>query len=446
MAKDMTKGSIVKTLLNFTLPLIMSGLLQQLFNWVDAFIVGNIEGELALAAIGSTGSIYNVFIMVIVGFTSGLAVLAAQQYGLKQFEKLKGNLTTFTILLGGICLVIVSLGIIFSKELLTALATPLNIFQLADSYLKILLVGMPFLTVYNVYSAILRGMGDSQAPFLAILVSSVANVALDFIFVGILHYGVAGAAVATMISQVLMTLFIMIYSWQKYPQLRFSFKEKLINQEALVLGLRFGAPLAIQSGVSSMGNLLLQRFMNGFGELTVAAITTAYRVDSVILLPIINLGSGLATVVGQNIGSGNDKRARKALVAGGVMLAVVSIALTGVVLLIGGPLIAMFGLTTEAIVIGKRFFFTIASFYLIYGLATAFRGYLEGMGDMVFSGVAGIVALITRIIASYSFADYFGDKIIAYAEAFSWVVLLILYVLRFWQKGRVRKEVIIEEI
>ena len=158
--------------------------------------------------------------------------------------------------------------------------------------------------------------------------------------------------------------------------------------------------------------------MNGFGTQTVAAITTAYRIDSIALLPIINLGSGISTIVAQSYGAGEEKKTRKIYMVGTVLMAVVSVLMTVLVVPVGGPLIALFGAGPEAVEIGRGFFQRLASFYVVYGLATATRGYLEGIGDVVYSSVAGIVSLACRIIASYAFAGVFGNSIIAYAEAF----------------------------
>lgn len=436
MRNDMTQGNIVKTLTLFTIPLILSGMLQQIFNWVDAFIVGNVQGELALAGIGATASIYNLFVAVITGFTSGISVLAAQQYGMGEERKLKEILSSFVILLGGIFLVIAVLGFMFTSPLLVLLATPENIFSVAKEYMQILFIGIPFLTIYNIYSAVLRGLGDSKAPFLSVLVCSAVNVVLDLVFVVVFRYGAAGAAIATVIAQGMMTLFIVVYTIKKYHILRFRFNRGGVDRAIILNGARFGLPPAIQSGTSSVGNLVLQRFMNGFGEQTVAAITTAYRVDSVIILPIVNFGSGIATIVAQNFGAGNPVRAKKALKTGVIMISAVSLCLTVLVLAAGGNLIAMFGLTTASVEIGKSFFRGIASCYVVYGLAMAVRGYLEGTGDMVFSGIAGMTSLAVRIAASYLFVRVAGNMIIAYAEAFSWVVLLLIYVLRFFYKTK----------
>lgn len=427
MSEDLTKGSVARSLLSFTIPLVLSGLLQQLFNWVDAFIVGNVNGELALAGIGATSSIYNLFITVITGFTAGLSVLTAQQYGRGERERISGTLSSFSVILTLFFLLVATLGIIFIDGILHLMDTPENIFSSAAGYLRIILIGIPFLALYNTYSAILRGLGNSRAPFVAVLISSVANVALDLVFVILLGLGASGAAAATVIAQAAMTVFIIIYAHLRYPILRFSSMKK----DSLHKGLSFGLPPALQSGASSIGNVILQQFMNGFGEKTVAAITTAYRVDTVILLPITNLGSGIATVAAQNIGAGNEERARKVLRVGMLMMAAVSIILTFVVLLFGAPLIALFGLSSDTVEIGRSFFHGIAPFYIVFGLSMAVRGYLEGTGDMLFSALAGISFLVLRIICSYALEDYFGNMVIAYAEAIAWVFLLIIVSLRY---------------
>ena len=233
-----------------------------------------------------------------------------------------------------------------------------------------------------------------------------------------------------------MTVFIVFYAIKKYPLLRFRLSSVRMDWPVIKKGIGFSLPPAIQSGTSSVGNLILQRFMNGFGEKTVAAITTAYRVDTVIILPIVNFGSGIATVVAQNIGAGNRERAKKVLITGTVMISAISLCLTGIVLWAGEGLIAMFGLTPESVETGRMFFEKIATCYIVYGLAMAVRGFLEGTGDMLFSGIAGITALGVRIAASYLFAERFGNMVIAYAEAFSWIVLLLVYLFRYFMKGR----------
>ena len=320
--------------------------------------------------------------------------------------------------------------------MLRLLHTTPDTLALAESYLRIIFAGIPFLAVYNVYSAALRGIGDSRAPFYAVLLSSLVNVGLDILFVAVFHWSVAGAAIATVLSQIAMTLFLMVYAARRYAMLRFRPGRGMFDCRELAEGVHFGLPPMLQSSVSSGGNLVLQNFMNGFGTQTVAAVTTAYRIDLIVMLPMINLGSGIATLVAQSCGSGEGRRAGRILAVGAAMMAVVSLGMTALVIPSGGHLIALFGAGAEAVAIGSRFFRCIASFYLVYGLATALRGYVEGTGEVVYSSVAGILSLFVRILLSYALVGWFDNMVIAYAEGLSWVLLLALYGGHLLIKGR----------
>ena len=424
--------SIAYILIKFSLPLILSGVLQQLYNWADAFIVGNVVGELALAAVGATTTVINFYLMAVTGFTLGLSILFAQKYGSGETEHIPEILSTFSIVFGGVFIILSLLGLLHTTR---------DTVLLAGSYLKIIFAGIPFLAVYNVYAAALRGIGDSRAPFLAILFSSAINVGLDILFVAFLHWGVEGAAAASVLSQAAMAAFLIIYAVKKYPFLRYRLGKRVICRRALRQGVHFGLPPMIQSSVSAFGSLLLQNFMNGFGTQTVAAVTTAYRVDSIILLPIINLGSGISTMTAQSHGGGDGKKARKIFAVGTAMMTVVSLLLTLLIIPTGGHLIALFGAGAAAAEIGTQFFRRIAGFYVIYGLANAMRGYLEGLGDVLYSSIAGILSLGFRIAASYALAALFGNMVIAYAEAFSWVLLLLLYLFRMiWKKRQIKRQ------
>ena len=427
----MKHRKIVTELVSFTLPLILSGLFQQLFSWVDAFIVGNVNGEAALAAIGATNSIYSLFVSLITGFTSGLSVLCAQMHGRGDKERIRETLSSNVFVLTLVFLFISIAGIVFTGSLLALMDTPENISSQAESYLSIMMAGIPFLVVYNVYSAVLRGEGNSRAPFTAVLVSSISNVVLDLLFVAGFGMSCAGAAAATVIAQAAMTVYLVIYIVVRYPHLRVRFFSRPADAHTLKKSAVFGFPPSVQSGITSAGNVVLQSFMNGFGEKTVAAITTAYRVDTVILLPIINLGSGISTLVAQREGSGDRESALKVLHAGLVLMVCVSAALTLLVFTCGSSLIAMFGLSGDTVLIGRSFFRGLSTFYVVFGLSMAVRGYLEGTGDMLFSALAGISFLVLRIVCSYALEDYFGNMVIAYAEAIAWVFLLIIVSLRY---------------
>ena len=430
-----SKG-IFRKLTAFSVPLILSGLLQQMFNWVDALIVGNVIGETALAGIGATSSLYGLFITVLVGFTSGLSVLFAQQYGEGNHGANAGLLAGFSGIFGILFVGVCGLGICFIDPLLVLMDTPELLLSCAKDYLRIIFLGIPFLALYNVYSAALRGMGNSRVPFVAVLISSVTNGVLDGVFVVLCGFGVSGAAAATVLAQIAMTVYVVLYTVIHYPQLRFSSLRKEGSVCQWGKGMKFGTPPAVQSSVSSVGNLFLQRFMNGFGEQTVAAITTAYRVDSVLFLPLINFSTAIATLVAQETGAGNKEEARKILKAGSVLMVILSLLLTVVIVLAGRGLLSMFGLTAESVQIGQNFFRAIAVYYIIFGLSMSFRGYLEGTGDLVFSGIMGILALGVRLVCSYGLKGIWGNQVIAYAEVISWVFLLAAFIWRYLQKHR----------
>ena len=434
MARDMTRGSIARTMISFSIPLIFSGLLQQLYSWADAFIVGNAEGEAALAAIGASSVVSGLFVTVITGFTAGISILSAQRFGTGDRAAQKKILCAFSVLCGGAFLAASVLGILLTGPLLRLLQTPADIFTDSSAYLRIILAGVPFLAVYNVYSAVLRGIGDSRAPLLSVLFSSVLNIVLDVAAVNVLGWGVPGAALATLLSQILMTVFIVVYAVRKYDFLRFTPCRALFDRQLIRDGFRLAAPITVQSAVTSVGHMALQNFMNGFGTQTVAAITSAYRVDCIILLPIINLGTAISTVTAQNIGAGKTDRARRSLFVGCGLMTAVSLALTAAVVVFGGSLVAMFGVTEEAARIGADFFRCLGSFYVVFGLSTAIRGYLEGVGDVVFSGLNGALMLVVRIALSYLLVPFYGNMVIAWAEAYAWCLMLALYVWRAWKK------------
>lgn len=428
--------NIALTLVKFCIPLILTGILQQLYNWADAFIVGNVIGEKALAAVGAVSSVSNFYIMAITGFTTGIAILIAQKFGSGETEQVSRILSTFVIVLGAAVTIISVVAFFAAKPLLTVMDTPSDIFDWSKTYLQIITIGVPFLAMYNLYAATLRSVGDSRAPFFAVLVSSVVNVILDIIFVALFNWGVAGAAFATIIAQASMTVFIIIYGIRKHEIIRFKIDSTMFHRDCVGKSLSFGTPPMLQSCINSFGNMILQGFMNGFGTATVAAVTTAYRVDCIALLPVINLGSGISTLVAQSYGAKDTKRAKKVFTTGVLIMIPIALTLTFVVVLFGGKMIEIFGAGEEVVAIGTNFFRSLARFYVIYGLAMACRGYIEGLGEVVYSSIIGVSALGIRIICSYLLKGVFDNMVIAYAEGISWAVLLMLFVLRIAIKNR----------
>lgn len=428
--------SITKELILFSLPLVFSGLLQQLYQWADAFIVGHSgpEGELLLAAVGVTGPITTLLLQCIIGFTLGLSILAGQEFGQGNWNRVRKIHAIFLPIITIVFLVLTVPVILLAKSLLQLMDTPENILSYACSYLQIVLLGIPFLAVYNFYTSLLRAIGNTKVAFYAVLVSSVLNVVLDIVFVLFLPWGIRGAAAATTISQAAMTVFVLRYTAVRYPELLSRSSEKQTDPQLLKDGISFGIPPTLRNSITSFGSLILQNFMNGFGTATVLAVTTAYRVDTIMLLPLFNVGAAISSMTARFHGEGNKAKIRQCMKSGTWLIVLISFLLTVSMYLLGWVFIGFFGVTGEALQLGKEFFRDVCLFYVPFGIAVAFRCVLEGIGDLTFSSVVGVSTLIVRIGFSYLLRPWIGGRTIAFAEGISWIFLLVVMSIRVWQK------------
>jgi len=307
--------SIAKELILFSLPLILSGMLQQLYGWADAYILGHSGplGELMLAGVGATNALTTLLIYSILGFTVGISVLAAQEFGRGNNDKIRRINTVFLPILLVAYVIFAFLMVIFARPILTFMETPADIFNYARIYLQIVILGVPALAVYNLFAALFRAVGDTKVAFFAVAISAGLNVLLDMLLVWVFPFGVGGAAAATVISQLVMMIFIIIYGYKKYPHLMPK-KENSPKAGAIFTeGCRFGLPPAIQNCVTSVGNLVLQNFTNSFLTPIVLMVTTAYRVDSLMLLPIINLSAAVSSLVARSKGANEPERIKNIL-------------------------------------------------------------------------------------------------------------------------------------
>jgi len=428
--------SIAAELIFFSLPLILSGVLQQLYSWADAFIVGHAEGQLQLAAIGGTSAISSLLVNTILGFTLGLSIMGAQEFGRGNTPRIRRILACFLPLICAVYAVLTVLAVVFSGPILKIMDTPAEIFDFSLSYLRIVLVGIPFLACYNVFTALLRAVGNTKAAFYAVLLSSALNVLLDILLVAVLPYGVAGAALATVFSQLVMTVFIVGYTFKKYPELMPRKNEKNYDSAVFRDGSAFSIPPTIQNSVTSFGNLVLQNFMNSFGSATVLAITTAYRVDCIMLLPIVNLGAAISSMVARAHGASDQNRIAKCLKTSLILMLGIAGCLSLIMYLFGARFIAFFGVSGEALLVGKSFFQNLSIFYTLFSIAVVLRSTLEGIGDVTFSSIIGILTLGLRILFSYVLRPVFAVRTIALAEGFAWIVMLILFILRMVHLSR----------
>lgn len=444
--RSLTQGVEWKQILFFTLPIMAGQFLQQLYNAVDGLIVGNVNGETALAAVGTCAPVTMLFVAIALGMSTGCSVMISQYYGAKRMEELRRGVSTSLILLIGLGLVLTIVGGAVAKWLLgSVLAVEEGeMLEAATAYFTIYCLGLTFQFAYNIVAAVLRSLGDSMATLIILLVSSVANIGLDLLFVWGFGWGVPGAAWATIIAQALSAVVSFIYMFRRYELLRFSRREFRYHRDMGRTALRLAVPTTLQQCVISCGHIAVQRVVNKF--YITAAIAAASRVENFILIPIFSLNAGLATFSGQNLGAGKPERVRRGLHGGWVMGAVTSAALGTVVFFFGGQLSQLFGLEGASVAIAQRYLRFMGPCFEIFSLMILTSGVLQGAGDVLYTAFATIANLLLRVALTYALAygTGLGMAAIWVSMPIGWLFALGLTLGRYkwgpWHKKAIVRE------
>ena len=426
----MTEGNITRALWRFTLPMVAGGILQQLYSLTDAFILGNFIGDTAVASVSAASAVLNICFFAIVGLMTGFSIQLSHMFGAKEYDRIKKLITTALTFMGIGAVFASALIMVIKYNIFALMGTPAEIIPGASSYLNFAAPGILFSGMYNLYGGMLRAIGDSKRPLYALIISTVINVALDLFFVAELKMGVGGAALATVIAQSISAIYLIRFA-NKNDFFRLSFRKSLYDMGIFKETVTLSIPKMLQTCLNSVGQMILQSINNYFGVIAVAAISTAYRIDSLTITPIMYLGSAISIFTGQNLGAKKPERARKGLATGAVMAGVFSLAVTLVFVFLGGWLLSLFGLSQESIDIGWRFFKLCAIFYPCFAVYNAFIGYLQGAKDVKFVSFISIFSLFIRIAGSFILRDIIGVDVIAVAECISWVLALIIVIWRY---------------
>ena len=375
-------GVIWKQLLKFFFPILLGTFFQQLYNTVDAVIVGNFVGKEALGAVGgSTGTLINLLIGFFTGLASGGSVIIAQFYGGGR-EKETGRAVHTLVFLGVIASVFFTvIGVSMARISLEAIAVPDDIMGYALPYLRIYFAGITFPILYNIGSAILRAVGDSKRPLYFLIACCLTNVLLDLLFVIGLGMGVAGAAVATVLSQVVSVILTFGALMRSKECFRFSFKELRMDMNLLKSMLRIGLPVGLQSTMYSISNILVQSSINGFGTDVIAAWTAVGKVDSIFWMAINACGIAVTTFAGQNFGAGKYDRVHKCVRVSMGMAMGMTIVLSGLLLLTERFTLGLFCRDAEVLAYGEKMMFYMVTFYFTYVPIEVLSGAIKGAGD-----------------------------------------------------------------
>ena len=436
MTKDLTRGTPWKLILQFALPIMLGNLLQQLYNTADTIIVGNFEGQQALSSVGACTSLTILFTALALGFSIGAGVLISQYFGAGRLQELRRYAATSIVLMLAMGLVMSVIGLLSAELLLRGfLGTPESLLPQSVLYFRIYAAGLVFQFGYNIAAALLRALGDSRATLYFLLVSSVLNVVLDLLFVAVCGMGVAGAAIATVISQLASCVIGFWYMHRKYELLRFSARE--LRPEAAVAGriLRVGLPMALQQSIVSCGFLFLQKLVNFYGESMIASYTVASRMENILMIPILGIQSTMATYAGQNMGAKLPERVSRGLGQGVLVSLLMTAALclcqiAGISLIIGA-----FRLDVAAAEICRQHLFASAVAIPIFAVYFPANGMFQGVGEGFHATFYALMALGLRVVFAYSLhkTAAFGYTAIWWSQAMAWTLTLIVCYAHFFR-------------
>lgn len=421
--KDMTSGSTMKLILGFAVPLLMGMLFQQVYSLVDTIIVGRFLGVSALAAVGATGSINFLIVGFCQGICNGFALPVAQRFGAKDYDGLRkyvGNSAVLSIIFGG---AITLITVIACRPILELMQTPADIIDLSYHYIVVIFAGIPAIMLYNILSAYLRSLGDSITPVIFLVLSAGLNIGLDLLFIVTFHWGVFGAAFATVLSQAVSGILCLILIIKKFDLLHLKREDWKLDWGYSRYLLIMGLPMGLQYSITAIGSVILQASVNTLGSTAVASMTAGSRISMFVVCPFDALGSTMAAFGGQNVGAGRLDRLGRGLRSAVILGAIYSALILVVLIFFGRNLILLFVSAKEAAVIAqaKQFLVTNAAFYLMLALVNIVRFLIQGMGFSGFAVFAGVFEMVARTLVGLVFVPIFGFTAACSANPLAWI-------------------------
>ncbi len=441
MVKDMTTGPAWKHILFFSLPLMAGNFLQQLYNAVDGIIVGQFVSAEAFSSVGLNLSLTMLFIAFAIGLGVGIAVVVAQYFGAQRMDDLLRAIDTALIIMGVIGAVLTAVGITCSGWLLkTILQVPEELLYMSKLYFSIYCTGLFFQFMYNGIAAVLRGVGDSRSTLYFLMVSAIMNIVLDLLFVAVIKLSVAGAAIATVISQAACFIVSYIYLRRRFASAR---GKKFDKQIGLVI-LKLGLPSALQQSIVALGNIAIQRLVNGFGQASIGGYAAANRIDGFMFIPISSFQMSLASYTGQNVGAGRMDRIKSGLVSTCAMSMSVVIVIGILLYVFAAPAVSFFGMSGEGLRRGVEQVRFLAPCYIIFSIYLSTGGVLQGAGDTLMFSAATLGALGTRVFGSYVTValGWLGYSSPWVCTPIGWSVALIIVLTRYFTGGWKNKAVV----
>ena len=421
---DMSKGSVFKNMILFSVPLILSSVLQLLFNAADVVIVGRFDGEIALAAVGSTTSLINLLINVFMGYATGASVVVSRYFGAGNKEnthRAVNTCITMSLIFGVVVLII---GGLFAKPLLELMNNPPEVIDSAALYLKIYFIGMPAFMLYNFGSGVLRAVGDTRRPLFYLSIAGVINVVLNLFFVAVMGWGVAGVALATTISQCISAGMVMKCLIKTNESYRFDVKKLGIGKNEFVMMTKIGLPAGIQGSLFNISNVTIQSVINGFGAVAVAGNAAASNIEGFVYVVVMAMNQAALTFTSQNYGARKLDRIKKGMFAGIGIQLVATLVLGAVTFFFGAQLAGLFTEDAEVISCAVTRLAIISTTYFVCGFNEVFVGTLRGIGcslSPMITSIFGICVLRLLYIATI-FKAFYSLESLYLTYPISWII------------------------
>ena len=426
---DMTQGNAVKQIILFALPLLLGNLFQQLYNMVDTWVVGNFVSSEAFSAVGTVAPIINMLIGLFMGLSSGAGVVISQYYGARREDKVSQAVHTAIAMTVVASVLFTIIGILIVPFMLNLMRTPAEVYPESSRYLTIYFSGIAGLLFYNMGAGILRAVGDSQRPFYFLVVSAVLNIALDLLFVIQFKMGVAGVAYATIASQGISAILTLIVLLRSENCIKLDLKRIRFHGDMLKKTVVVGIPAGIQMAITSFSNVFVQSYINQFGTACMGGWTAYSKIDAFIFMPMQSLALAATTFVGQNLGSGQIKRARGGVRTSLGMALISTVVVSGVVIAFAPYMVQFFNNDAGVIDYGSLFLRTLTPFYVLCCVNQVYSAALRGSGDSRAPMIIMLASFVVfRQIYLFIVSNYIANEILPLAMGYpaGWLVCSVL--------------------
>ncbi|QAY69931.1 MATE family efflux transporter [Xylanimonas protaetiae] len=436
--QNLTVGPPTRLILAFTVPLLVGNVFQQVYVFTDAAVVGRLLGLDALAAVGASGSLMFLLIGFSWGASAGLAIPVARAFGAGDMAGVRRYVAAGAYVSAAIAAVVTTLGVVFARDLLSLLNTPPEIIDQSAVYLAVTFAGASVTVAFNFLSATIRALGDSKTPLYFLIASSVLNAILVAVLVGVFHWGVAGAAAATILAQASAVTACVVLVVRRMPALHLTREDWVAGRYALRDPLRTGLPMGFQMSVIAVGALVLQLSVNGLGATAVGAFTAASRVDQLAVAPLNSFGVAMVTFAAQNRGAREWARIRVATFRTSLVAAGVALVLGAVLVAFSQPVIGLFvgPDQPEVMAMGRTFFLVSGGLYPVLALLFVLRNVVQGMGLSTVPTIAGALELVMRAAAALFLVGHLGFLGVAWAAPLAWFGALTPVALAWFRQRR----------